>query len=254
MWLLIKGIEEIQRKAADFVQRGINLIYPEVCPVCMEIFNTGSGDAGICENCRKKLKYIQTPRCLKCGKQIGSEEKQYCYDCAKRQHVFAQGVGVWSYTEDISRSIYAFKYDNQRHFAKIYAKELYSRCGNIINKWNAEVLIPVPLHADRMRMRGYNQALLIAKEFGRLANLPTDDEILIRERKTKPQKELNDKERVKNLENAFKISKSIVEYKRVILVDDIYTTGTTMDACAKILKDKGAEEVYFAALCIGRGF
>lgn len=247
-----KSAKEIQRKAACFAEWGINLLYPEICPVCMEISNTGEN--GICPSCQNKLKYIETPRCLKCGKQITSEEKQYCHDCAKGRHVFRQGVGVWGYTEEISKSMYAFKYNNQRHFARIYARELYNKCGNIIEGWRADVLIPIPLHADRMKKRGYNQAQLIANEFGKLINLPTDSEILIRNRKTKPQKELNDKERVKNLENAFKIQKSIVEYKKAILVDDIYTTGTTVDACARLLKDMGVEEVYFAALCIGRGF
>lgn len=249
MYIQGRRIRDAASGAAKWV---INLLYPEVCPVCMEILRKGG--SGICMSCRKKLNYIKNPRCLKCGKQIDSEEESFCCDCTKRRHAFVQGIGVWGYTKEISRSIYAFKYHNQRDFARIYAEELYRCCGNIINEWHAQVLIPVPLHKDRMRKRGYNQAQLIAKELGRLINLPTDETLLVRNRKTQPQKELNDKERVKNLENAFKIQRNVVEYKKAILVDDIYTTGTTVDACAKVLIAHGVESVYFVTLCIGRGF
>ncbi|MCM1467757.1 MAG: hypothetical protein NC086_06370, partial [Alistipes sp.] len=78
--------------------------------------------------------------------------------------------------------------------------------------------------------------------------------LLVRSRKTRAMKELNDEERVKNLQNAFKLSENIVKYKRVLLVDDIYTTGATMDACGKVLKAGGVKDIYCAGVCIGNGF
>lgn len=246
-------VSKIAKAAGRMAELGADLLYPKVCPVCMQIAAADDNN-GICGNCKSKLKYISNPRCLKCGKQISSDEIQYCYDCARSGHIYRQGVGVWGYTKEISESIYAFKYHNQRCFAPVYADEIAACCGNIIKSWDAQALIPVPLHADRMKKRGYNQAALIAGELGEKLCIAVDEELLIRNRNTKPQKELDDKERFKNVENAFIIERNVVKYKKVILVDDIYTTGTTVDACAKALMQKGVREVYFVSLCIGRGF
>lgn len=231
-----------------------NLLYPPVCPICMNIAECGGEKGAICSGCRKRLRYIHNPRCLKCGKQLSSDETEYCFDCAGGRHIFKQCVGVWDYTDEIRKSIYEFKYHNQRAFARIYAKELLENCGNIMLEWNAQALVPVPLHSARLKKRGYNQAELVAEHLGKELGMPVDTEMLVRVRQTKPQKELNDRERLKNLENAFIINKNGVKYKKVILVDDIYTTGATIDACAAALMSCGVREVYCAALCIGRGF
>ena len=112
----------------------------------------------------------------------------------------------------------------------------------------------MPLHAKRLADRGFNQAKLVADALGKRLGIPSDDTVLIRDRSTVPQKELDDKQRFKNLENAFIITENVVRYKKVIILDDIYTTGATMDACAKALHEGGVHEVYSVVLCIGRGF
>lgn len=91
----------------------------------------------------------------------------------------------------------------------------------------------------------------MAQALGRELNLPVNKNCLVREKNTLPQKELNEQERRNNLKNAFKISENVIKYKKVLLVDDIYTTGSTVDACAVVLKQAGAEKVYFISLCIG---
>lgn len=208
----------------------------------------------MCGDCAGKLKYITSPSCMVCGKQLDDELAEVCSDCGRRCHSFIRGVGALAYTKEIKQSMYRFKYSNRREYAVFYADMLVKLKGHIIMSWKPDVIIPVPLHAARYRKRGYNQAALVAEEIGKMLKIPVEEKLLTRTVNTAPQKELNDKERTKNTKNAFQATHNIVKYKRVLLVDDIYTTGATLDACSDALTNAGAAQVYFAAVCIGRGF
>jgi ComF family protein len=233
----------------------LDMVYPPSCPVCQNTLGFDSGKRiYIHKYCKRQLVYIGKCRCLKCGKEIRDENLQYCYDCKKINHIFEQGIAVYKYTDGIKQSIYQYKYKNKREYATFYAKEIYRNCYQAFNMWQPDIIIPVPLHKSKYKIRGFNQAQLISEQLSRLTNIPTDDKILIRNRKTTPMKELNDKERLKNLKNAFIIGENIVKYKKVLIVDDIYTTGSTIDECSKVLKSNGVEQVYFVCLCIGDGF
>ena len=233
----------------------VDAIFPPVCPVCGGLLGYDSGKRErICRECIQKVKYIKEPYCIKCGKQLDSETDEYCYDCKRKKHSYDRGVAVYLYTDAVKQSIYRFKYKNKREYASFYAHEAADRYGGIIAQWGIEVIIPVPMFPDKQRHRGYNQAELLACELGERLNIPVNTEILIRSKKTTPMKELNDIERRKNVENAFNIQINVVEYKKILLVDDIYTTGATVDQCSKVLKQYGAEEVYFLCLSIGKGF
>jgi len=246
---------ELLSQSKKIFHKGIEIIYPSTCPICTQVlYKKMDEKVYICEECRKKLSYIESPRCLKCGKPVDNAETEFCYDCSRVKHLYSQGVGVWAYTDEIKNSIYQFKYHNKREYGDFYGYELKNRYESIVRNWNADVLVPVPLHKSKLRKRGYNQADIIAKSFGKLLNIPVDSQLLYRKKKTLAQKELNDKERLKNLENAFMIGEKVVKYNKVIIVDDIYTTGTTIDACAKILMDAGVHKVYYISLCIGKGF
>ncbi|SEW08759.1 ComF family protein [[Clostridium] fimetarium] len=246
---------ELFSQAKKVFYKGVEIIYPSTCPICTQVLDKNIDEkVYICEKCRKKLSYIESPRCLQCGKPVDNAETEFCYDCSRVKHIYSQGVGVWAYTDEIKNSIYQFKYHNKREYGEFYGFELKNRYESIIKNWDADVLIPVPLHKSKQRKRGYNQAEIIAKSIGKLLDIPVDSQLLKREKKTLAQKELNDKERLKNLENAFKIEEKVVKYDKVIIVDDIYTTGTTIDSCAKILIDAGVVKVYYISLCIGKGF
>ena len=104
------------------------------------------------------------------------------------------------------------------------------------------------------KQRGYNQAALLAADLSRMTGIPYSEEMLIRVRKTSPMKDLERKDRLRNLKEAFSIREPLSSIYKVLLIDDIYTTGATMDECSLILKDSGAREVYGIALCIGNGF
>ena len=228
------------------------IIFPRRCPGCDKILEFNGKK--ICDNCRKNLIYIKEPRCKKCGKQLIKFEDEYCFDCKKGKHIYKKGVSAFSHAGEIKKSIYKIKYCNKREYVDFYGKEVARIYEKEILGWKCDCLIPVPLHRKRKLKRGYNQAEVIAKVISKQLGIPINNKILTRVKNTKPQKELNDEDRKKNLENAFKIHKSIVELKKVILVDDIYTTGSTIDSCARILLDNGVSEVYYVSLSIGTGY
>lgn len=247
-------IEGKIRKALNIGKIILDVLYPSVCPFCNDILDITERENMVCDECSRNLPYIHSPRCMKCGKQIESDEVEFCYDCSSKTHLYFQGCGLWSYSEMTKHSIHNFKYKNKRCYGEFYGKEMAQQLGDIIHLWNADVLVPVPLHKSRLKERGYNQANILAYELSKYIGIPVDKELIIRNKNTVPQKELDDFERAKNVENAFKIVKNVVQYKKVILIDDIYTTGTTIDACARKLLASGVMKVYYISLCIGHGF
>lgn len=228
------------------------LIFPRRCPVCDSVLKFNS--ELICKDCKPKLKYILEPRCKKCGKQLISQEQEYCYDCKNKTHIYKEGLAGFSHVGVIKKSIYDIKYSNKREYVDFYVNEISKLYKRYILRWNCDGIIPVPLHFRKKLSRGYNQAEIIAKAFSKELGIKMYSNLLKRHKNTRPQKELNDIQRKKNLENAFKINKNIVELKKVILVDDIYTTGSTIDACAKELLNNGTEEVYYLSISIGTGY
>lgn len=237
------------QNAADNILR---IIYPSRCPICERIIDYGKPRL-VCEKCRGEIKYICEPCCKKCGKPLIVREQEYCYDCSRHSHEYTRGLSLWVYNKEIQKSIYNFKYNNKREYASFYVNELLRYHREKIIGWNAQCIIPVPIHKAKMRERGFNQAELLAKELGKQLELPVNDKLIIRCKETTPQKQLNSKERKNNLKKAFKISNNDVKLKKVILVDDIYTTGATIDSISAVLKKAGVRDVYFVSISIGEG-
>lgn len=229
----------------------LDMVYPKTCPVCRKIPDKGTL---ICKSCEKKLSYIKEPQCMKCSKPILDKEKEYCYDCQEKAHSYIAGKALWIYDDTMRRSIAGFKYGGSLEYAQFYGRELARHYGKWI-KAHGDILVPVPLHRKKKRIRGYNQAEVLAREVGKRVQVPVAGEFLCRTKATLPQKELNDKERLKNLSQAFAVEKNhFFTAEKVMLVDDIYTTGSTIEACAKVLYKAGIKEVYFLSICIGKGF
>ncbi len=230
----------------------IRILYPRRCPICEEIvFPRGEK---ICFSCRSKLPYIKEPRCKKCGKQLRIIEQEYCEDCKKRNRSFDAGFALFEYNAVMRESVERFKFKNKREYVDFYAEEVERHLKKLVDMWKAEVLIPVPVHSRKRKIRGFNQAEVLAEAFGKKLGLKTDKKVLYRCKNTIPQKDLNEKERIKNLQDAFQMEKNVVQYNRVILVDDIFTSGSTIEACTKVLKNNGIGRVYALCLCIGKGF
>ena len=230
----------------------MDMIYPRICPLCNEVL--WEKDVRVCGKCRDEIEYITQPFCMKCGKSIDDEEGEYCSDCRRHEHLFTAGRAVFQYKNDIRRSIHGFKYKNKREFAPFYGEEIEKCLGRWISSVAPDALIPVPLHRKKQSQRGYNQAELIADEVGRRFSIPVVNDLVYRVKRTVPQKELSDDLRKKNMKKAFKLAENIVKLDVVMVIDDIYTTGSTMDAISEVLKDGGVNEIYCLSLSIGNGF
>ena len=253
-------------------ERLLGILYPRVCPICGEIVlpldremvehetigtrgASGTSVKGkiryVCPECRKKVRFVTEPRCKKCGKAIVQETKEYCRDCAGSRRSCVRGIVLASYTAEVRHALSAVKYGNLRQHLDFFCQELVELHGGEIRSWEAQVLIPVPLHASKRRQRGFNQAEEICVRLSEGLGVPVDTKVLYRGRKTAPQKDLNDRQRLANLVEAFGVYRDAARYRRVILVDDIYTTGSTAEACSRVLLGAGVEEVYVVCLAAG---
>lgn len=237
----------MERKT-EYWKKILNLVFPMRCPICDR---PAPYPELICPACLEKPVIVEEPRCLKCGRHIADEREEYCKGCRMAAHEFEQGRGLFLYPS-VAFSIYRFKYAGRREYACFYAEQIVKKLGGTMRRWRPDALVPVPIHLSRKRERGYNQAEVLAREIGKRTGIPVAAHLLKRVKKTLPQKLLDDAGRQNNLKRAFKIDRNDVELKRVIIVDDIYTTGSTMDACARELKRAGVEKVYFITAAIGK--
>ena len=169
----------------------------------------------------------------------------------EEKHDFDSGVSVYMYKGAMKNSIYRFKYGNRQEYAKYYGRELARAIAARSDMRRAGLIVPVPLHSDKLLKRGFNQAELLAGEISTLLNIPMKPGLVERVRATAAQKELGAYERRKNLKKAFKIGQNDVKLNTIIVVDDIFTTGSTIDGVARVLKEAGAKKVYAATLAIG---
>lgn len=236
----------------DMINNLLEMIYPQKCVLCNVVLVHGS-ERGICVVCDKAYEKLYGDICSICGKPLIDITNDRCHDCRKTEHSYICGRSMWVYEDEVQSSIQKFKYDEFKEMGLQFAKEL-SRYYNSINIGDIDMIVSVPLHEQRLKTRGYNQARVIAYHFSNLVGIELmDDDALIRVQNTEAQKQLNDKERVVNLEKAFLSNGDSVKGKKILLIDDIYTTGATINACAKALLYNGAKEIYYLALAIGRG-
>lgn len=226
-------------------------IFPRRCPVCEKIVMP-KGEL-ICPGCRAALSYVRRPVCMCCGKEIASETEEYCPDCAKKRRSFERGIALLNYNEAARASLAAVKYHNKREYLDFYAAEMAKRLGPAVRRMGVQALVPVPVHPERLRTRGFNQAAELSRRLGKRLGIPNEERILFRTKKTLPQKDLGPAERLKNLEQAFGAGSVPAGLKAVLLVDDIYTTGSTVEACARALRRAGVRRVCFAVIAIGSG-
>ncbi|MGN0402320.1 MAG: ComF family protein [Acetatifactor sp.] len=225
------------------------MVYPLHCPVCDDIVT--ESEERICTGCLGGLKLLLPPWCMKCGKKV-EEGEEYCVDCSRKDHLYDRGRALYEYGS-AAESIYRFKYGGRREYAEFYGSEMAEFLGDFIRNVAPDALVPIPLHRNRKIQRGYNQAELLAKAMGRSLDVPVYPNLLERVKNTVPQKKLNPHERQNNLKKAFNITRNDVKLKVIMVIDDIYTTGATIDEAARALREAGAEKIYFITLACGAG-
>lgn len=227
----------------------IELVFPKRCPVCDKVLKRGER---ICISCRPRLTKVSQPKCLKCGKGLGNDNAELCQDCFNTNHIFEQGVALYEYNS-ICDSLYKFKYFGRAEYAEYFGVEMAKNFEKLIRSWKIDAILSVPMYKTKENDRGYNQAALLAENMSKYLKIPYYRDFLIRKRNTIPLKKLDPKARQINLKNAFIIKLYDVKLNRVIIVDDIYTTGSTIDEIAGLLKKNGVQKVYFVTLSIGKG-
>lgn len=225
------------------------LLYPPRCPICDKVMDVRF--PGICSSCRKKISYASEPKCKKCGKKLLLDREEYCSDCRSYSHEFTQARGSWLYKDPVRAAVYRFKNSNRRDYAAVFAEEMIRINTAWLRTLKVDFILPVPLSHKKRRIRGYNQAELLAVEIGKRLDLPVKKKLLQKIKETDQQKSLSRKKRQENLKDAFQIEEKLSFGASVLVIDDVYTTGSTADAVALALKEAGAKEVYILCLCIG---
>lgn len=240
-----------------------DLLFPRRCPVCGGIV-APFGEL-ICRTCIPRLVPVRQPACRRCGKEVPGQHQEYCLDCARHKRTFDSGAALFHYNEAARHSLAAVKYKNRREYLDFYAAAMHYRFEKLIRHWQPDMLIPVPVHPSRRRQRGYNQAEELAVRLGKAWNIPVCTRLLLRTRKTAPQRDLNPTERLRNLQEAFQVHPDYLSDTQstafsckkipvcIVLIDDIYTTGSTIEACSRVLKAAGIREIHYLSICIGDG-
>jgi ComF family protein len=230
----------------ELVGAAVSLLYPPVCAICGESIRAGEY---LCNECDAKGVRIVAPFCQKCSEPFeGSITGAFtCANCAHRTIYFDAAVAAYRGRGVVRQIIHEFKYARQIHLRHLVARWLGAAlnderlCGRPF-----DVIVPVPLHPTRQRERGFNQASLIAELLSAQSSIPAKP-VLERIRYTTTQTALDRSERMENLHNAFRLRKNAhVRALRVLLVDDVLTTGSTLNECARVLKRAGAFSVHAA--------
>jgi ComF family protein len=242
-----------------YLETALDIIYPRHCPVCDRVLSAFVFDGGrikkgplIHRECLKKLKFVKGSTCLKCGKPLGDNSaEEYCEDCRQRNHYFSKGYSVFVY-RSISGSIYRFKYMGRQEYARFYGAATRKILGDTLKKLGIEAVVPVPMYEKKQLKRGYNQAEVYARAVSEELELPLYTDLVRRVRNTLPMKELDALGRRNNLKKAFIMPKNDVKFKCVLIIDDIYTTGSTIDEIAHEFRVAGVERIYCLTLAIGQ--
>ena len=222
-------------QVAKLKGKALDLLFPQWCVGC------GRGGNLICHTCRSSLPKLAGPLCPRCGRPQASGI--LCSSCVSWQAEIDGIRSPFRFDGVIRQAVYELKYRNIRALAAPLAQLLSDYL--ITNPLTGEALVPVPLHPKRLRERGYNQSSLLAKELGKLTNLPVVDDCLTRQRYTPPQARTSTvSERRSNVANAFACRDERLRDKQVLLIDDVSTSGATLDACAAALKKAGATSVW----------
>lgn len=216
----------------------LNLLFPPRCVVCRQV------GTWLCPECVNRLPRLSGPVCHRCGTPITNG--MFCKTCQEAP-LRLEGIrSVAPFRGSVRAAIHYLKYRHARELADPLG-ELMARYWRQ-NPLPAEVIVPVPLHPSRLRRRGYNQAALLAWALGRRVGLPVDEDALCRVRATASQMRLKGADRRCNVENAFHCPTDRIRGHRILLVDDVCTTGVTLEACADALQEGGARQVWALTL------
>jgi len=235
-----------------FLSHLIDIIYPPRCHICGHFLSHDKDRhllPHLCNNCLANLTHVTHPMCTICGLPFPTSTGQdhLCENCLRKRPWYNFVRAPYFYSSPLMEAIQRFKYNSETHLISSLGALLSSFAKEWVPNPNNFLTIPVPLHRRRLRERGFNQSLLLAKVLASYLGTQLDYLSLIRKRYTRAQTGLKREERRKNVKDAFSVLNSeIIEDKNIILVDDVFTTGHTLNECARTLKKSGA----IAVICL----
>lgn len=216
----------------------LNFIFPPKCIFCGKLLNYDV-KLFICENCYPKIPYTKN------GK----------INFVKTSTFFDDVICICEYSGIIKEALIRYKFFNKPSYYMTFAQLMYNKISEMPDWEKADIILSVPLHRKKERKRGYNQARLIAKQLGKLLGIMESDRLLVRTKNTDSQSLLNRMDRLENVKDAFMVTDAkFLEGKSVLIVDDILTTGTTLNECCKALKKAGTGIITAAVVATGRKY
>jgi len=234
----------------------MHIIYPPQCVICGDFlwqapFDAGDSPDSICRSCTSGFCTIDVPFCTICGIPFGSEaiENHPCEDCLRTKPHFQAAYAPYRYEGSVLEAVLKLKYGQKTYVADALGPLLTEFVKTRFMSHEPFLTMPVPLHPKRLRERGFNQSLLLARHIAKKLNTELDFLSLTRTKQTVPQTTLSKKDRRKNVQDAFVLGDPhAVRRKNILLVDDVATTGNTLNECARVLALGGAKAVFCVTL------
>jgi competence protein ComFC len=243
-----KKADTFRQKSRELVESIVNIIYPNLCCTCKA--QLSEGERLLCKKCSEEIKIIPTPHCIKCGRHL--PVKGICGECRSGRHLLESVYCACIFDGVMKECIHNFKYKNRLTLMQIFKDIVFEFAIDNPFMENVDIVVPVPLHPARLRQRAYNQSVIIASEIAHTFSLPLEDRILKKIKNTRPQSALDKNKRQQNIKGSFALKKpSFVKGKRILLVDDVFTTGATANECASVLLKAGAKSVSCFTLARG---
>ena len=227
-----------------FLEKLAHFFLPPQCYCCGDFLE--EGQKGICPGCLSGVRWIAPPFCTICGIPFLSPgaENHPCGACLRKERYFTEARALGYYEGSLQEAIHRWKYEGKVHLTTLLGQWMAEGLDRYWGASRFNLLIPVPLHTERLRERGFNQALLLVKELSRRTGISYGKRILRKGRPTNPQVSLSGPEREREVKGAFFVVEGeTVKDKSILLVDDVYTTGATANECSRMLLTAGGERV-----------
>lgn len=241
-----------RRTIQEVAIAGLDFVFPPACPRCGR--DTGQSDnAHYCKSCHKEVAEEIPFSCIRCGAEVGpyvqTTVRSGCHECRKLPFAFRQVVRLGIYRDAIRQECLNAKHAGQTTIAAALANSLCDEFGSVLEEFQADVIVPIPHHWFQRVTRFHNPANTCASVIGGRINVSVDQRMLIKRRRTPPQKRMTAADRRKNLKGVFRIrDRRNLTGQTVLVVDDVLTTGTTAHEAARTLKHAGAKKVYVAVI------
>jgi ComF family protein len=239
-------VNDLVQSARGWLNAALSFVYPEVCQLCEESRAT-PGQGFVCGDCRASVKFIEAPFCERCGMPYEgavTTRIEECANCCEMELHFRSARSAVATDDRVRDAILRYKYNRALWFESFLGELLVAQAKPALEKETWNWIVPVPLHPTKQRQREFNQAERLARVLGAATQIAVHDRLIKRTVPTRTQTKLSRDERIANMKNAFALYNGArLSGERIVLVDDVFTTGATTSACAKALRTAGAGEV-----------